>query len=233
MTQGDHGRGRGDRGRGSGGRRGRPKKRMGVPLDLGQDDPPPTQGMATLPPPVIPTPSLSESLLSMRMIPTPGSRVQSSDTSGIRGQTQTTASARTSSGPAHDHVDDFDAQPPPVEPDPMPFPPVNNLLSEGEEEDIAAEEAAAALAGRVYLRWDGANCSVRLQSTWSSFGGTVGGLQRGYELKIYESWRQRAAKRLQELFHEIWKKGAPHGWIPEDIFARLVEFWRQEDFKRL
>ncbi|MED6160310.1 hypothetical protein PIB30_050334 [Stylosanthes scabra] len=52
--------------------------------------------------------------------------------------------------------------------------------------------------------------SVRLRSTWSSFGGTVGGLQRGYELKIYESWQQRASKRLRELFHEI----------------RLVEFWR-------
>ncbi|MED6151800.1 hypothetical protein PIB30_085882, partial [Stylosanthes scabra] len=43
----------------------------------------------------------------------------------------------------------------------------------------------------------------------------------------------RASKRLRELFHEIRKKGAPHGWIPEDIFARLVEFWRQDDFKKL
>ncbi|MED6212833.1 hypothetical protein PIB30_087256 [Stylosanthes scabra] len=36
-------------------------------------------------------------------------------------------------------------------------------------------------------------------------------LHRGYEIKIYESWRQRAAKRLQELFHEIRKKGV--GWL--------------------
>ncbi|MED6210527.1 hypothetical protein PIB30_064899, partial [Stylosanthes scabra] len=55
----------------------------------------------------------------------------------------------------------------------------------------------------------------------------------GYELKIYESWGQRASKRLRELFHEIRKKGAPHGWIPEDIFGRLVGFWRHDDFKRL
>ncbi|MED6136295.1 hypothetical protein PIB30_054732 [Stylosanthes scabra] len=58
-------------------------------------------------------------------------------------------------------------------------------------------------------------------------------LQGGYEFKIYESWRQRAAKRLRELFHEIRKKRAPHGWINADIFDQLVEFWHQEDFKRL
>ncbi|MED6120758.1 hypothetical protein PIB30_024047 [Stylosanthes scabra] len=58
-------------------------------------------------------------------------------------------------------------------------------------------------------------------------------LQRSDEGKIYESWRQRAAKRLRELFHEIQKKGTPHSWIPKDIFARLVEFWRSENFKKL
>ncbi|MED6214008.1 hypothetical protein PIB30_098868 [Stylosanthes scabra] len=29
------------------------------------------------------------------------------------------------------------------------------------------------------------------------------------------------------------KKGAPHGRIPKNIFDRLVEFWRQEDWKKL
>ncbi|MED6208723.1 hypothetical protein PIB30_047888 [Stylosanthes scabra] len=37
----------------------------------------------------------------------------------------------------------------------MPWPPVNNPLPDGEEEDIAMEEEIARQAGRVYLRWDG------------------------------------------------------------------------------
>ncbi|MED6165740.1 hypothetical protein PIB30_102456 [Stylosanthes scabra] len=49
-------------------------------------------------------------------------------------------------------------------------------------------------------------------------------LQRGYEYRIYESWRMRASKRLHEIMHGIWNKGAPHGWIREDLWARLVEF---------
>ncbi|MED6220036.1 hypothetical protein PIB30_041207 [Stylosanthes scabra] len=128
----------------------------------------------------------------------------------------------------------------------MPYPPVDNPLPEGEEEDITAEEAAATQAGRVYLRWDRDNCSVRLRwyvpqfsqapehvvQFWWDHWRSFFRLQRGYELKIYESWQQRASKRLRELFHEIRKKGAPHGWIPEDIFGRLVEFWWQDDLKR-
>ncbi|MED6184239.1 hypothetical protein PIB30_045558 [Stylosanthes scabra] len=106
----------------------------------------------------------------MRIIPTPGSRIQSSDTLGVRRQTHT-ASAPSSSQPANG--DDNDDALPLPEPDPMPYPLVSNPLPEGEDKDIVAEEAAAAQAGRVYLRWDG------------------------------------------------------------DIFDRLVEFWRQEDFKRL
>ncbi|MED6166974.1 hypothetical protein PIB30_114674, partial [Stylosanthes scabra] len=58
-------------------------------------------------------------------------------------------------------------------------------------------------------------------------------LQRGYEHRIYESWQMRAAKRLREIMHGIRTKGAPHGWIREDLWARLVEFWQQEDFKKL
>ncbi|MED6220780.1 hypothetical protein PIB30_048182 [Stylosanthes scabra] len=56
---------------------------------------------------------------------------------------------------------------------------------------------------------------------------------RGYEGRIYSSWWQRAAKRLRDLFHEIRNKGAPHPWIRDDLWDQLVEFWRQEDFKKL
>ncbi|MED6116751.1 hypothetical protein PIB30_103132, partial [Stylosanthes scabra] len=35
------------------------------------------------------------------------------------------------------------------------------------------------------------------------------------------------------IMHGIRNKGAPHGWIREDLWARLVEFWQQEDFKKL
>ncbi|MED6202739.1 hypothetical protein PIB30_108624, partial [Stylosanthes scabra] len=38
------------------------------------------------------------------------------------------------------------------------WPPVNNPLPEGEEEDIAMEEELARQAGRIYLRYDGGNC---------------------------------------------------------------------------
>ncbi|MED6119364.1 hypothetical protein PIB30_011167 [Stylosanthes scabra] len=33
--------------------------------------------------------------------------------------------------------------------------------------------------------------------------------------------------------HVIRNKGAPHGWIRDDLWDKLVEFWRQEDFKKL
>ncbi|MED6212834.1 hypothetical protein PIB30_087257 [Stylosanthes scabra] len=110
MAREDHGKGRGDRGRGSGGHRGRPRKSTGILLDLGQVDPPPTQDTATPPPTVIPTPSLSEGLPAMRMIPTPGSRVQSSDTPGAWRHSD--PSAPSSSQPAYGDDDD-DALPPP------------------------------------------------------------------------------------------------------------------------
>ncbi|MED6204030.1 hypothetical protein PIB30_005433 [Stylosanthes scabra] len=35
------------------------------------------------------------------------------------------------------------------------------------------------------------------------------------------------------MMHEIRNKGAPHGWIRDDLWKRLVEFWRQEDYKKL
>ncbi|MED6206354.1 hypothetical protein PIB30_025899 [Stylosanthes scabra] len=80
----------------------------------------------------------------MRMIPTPGSRVQSSEMTGTRSQRATPTQTTTGS-----------EDPPPPEPNPMPWPPVNNPLPEGEEEDIAMEEELARQAGRIYLRYDG------------------------------------------------------------------------------
>ncbi|MED6141264.1 hypothetical protein PIB30_101597 [Stylosanthes scabra] len=87
----------------------------------------------------------------MRMIPTPGSRVQSSETAGARTQTPTPTQTTT-------HTTTEDDEPPPPEPDPMPWPPVDNPLPEGEEEDVALEEELARQAGHVYLHWDGGNC---------------------------------------------------------------------------
>ncbi|MED6196107.1 hypothetical protein PIB30_044167 [Stylosanthes scabra] len=242
MTRGDRGRGRGDRGRGTG-LRGRPKKRTGIPLDLGE---PAAGTSAPTPVPVVPTPSLAEGGHTIRMIPTPGSsRVHSSsDTTGTRSQRQ--SSAQTSA----DHDDDG---PPPGTPDPLLWPPVNSTLPEGEEEDIALEEELARQAGRIYLRWDGGNCWNKVQKgttkiSWvfynyyrefvpqfsmASDEMSFFRLQRGYEVRIYSSWQQRAAKSLRDLFHEIRNKGAPHPWIRDDLWDQLVEFWRQEDFKKL
>ncbi|MED6124749.1 hypothetical protein PIB30_061876 [Stylosanthes scabra] len=80
----------------------------------------------------------------MRMIPTPGSRVQSSETTGTRSQHTTPTQTTTGS-----------EDPPPLEPEPIPWPPVNNPLPEGEDEDIVMEEELARQAGHVYLRYDG------------------------------------------------------------------------------
>ncbi|MED6170017.1 hypothetical protein PIB30_026609 [Stylosanthes scabra] len=183
-SKGDRGRGRGDRGRRTRGRRGRPRKMTGVPLDLGEaeagtSNPPPTSTPVGLP--------------AMRMIPTPGPRVQSFEIAAIS-----------------------DA-----------FPPVDNPFPEGEEGDIALEEELARQAGRVYLSWDGGNCwnKVRkgtakitwvfesyykwfvpqfskapphaVQFWWDCWRASFR-LQRGYEYRIYESWRMRVAKRLHE-----------------------------------
>ncbi|MED6180398.1 hypothetical protein PIB30_009747 [Stylosanthes scabra] len=43
----------------------------------------------------------------------------------------------------------------------------------------------------------------------------------------------RTAKRLWEIMHEIRSLGAPHGWIRDDLWDQLQEFWRQENFKKL
>ncbi|MED6134695.1 hypothetical protein PIB30_039428 [Stylosanthes scabra] len=81
----------------------------------------------------------------MRMILTPGSRVQSSEMPWSRAQRQTLTQT-----PAQ-------------------------TLTKGREEDIAAEEAHAAETGRTYLRWDSGNCLAWHRITRSGFGGTVEG----------------------------------------------------------
>ncbi|MED6146348.1 hypothetical protein PIB30_033650 [Stylosanthes scabra] len=164
------------------------------------------------------------------MIPTPGSRVQSSETVGARSQIPTPTQTTTD-----------DDEPPSPEPDPMPFPPVDNPLPEGEEEDIALEEELARQAGRVYLRWDGVRKGTTkitwvfenyykwfvpqfsmapphaVEFWWDRWRITFSTslaffrLQRGYEYMIYESWRMRVAKRLREIMHGIRNKGARHG----------------------
>ncbi|MED6111724.1 hypothetical protein PIB30_054953 [Stylosanthes scabra] len=135
----------------------------------------------------------------------------------------------------------------------MPWPPVNNPLPEGEEEDIAMEEELAQQAGCIYLRYDGGNGwnKVRKGSTkitwvfmnyykwfvpqfsmapdhtihfWWDRWRAFFRLQRGYEYAIYQSWQMRSAKRLREIMHDIHNMGAPHGWIRDDLWKRLEEF---------
>ncbi|MED6213106.1 hypothetical protein PIB30_090041 [Stylosanthes scabra] len=197
----------------------------GVPLDLGEAEvetsTPPTTST-----PVVPTPSLSEGLPAMWMIPTLGSRVQSSETAGARTQTPTPTQTTT-------HTTTEDDKPPPPEPDPMPWPLVDNPLPDGEEEDVALEEELVRQADRVYLRWDRGNWWFVPQFSMAPDHAAFFLLQQGYDHRIYESWRMRSSKRLREIMHGIRNKGAPHGWIREDLWARLVEFWQQEDFKKL
>ncbi|MED6177779.1 hypothetical protein PIB30_101284, partial [Stylosanthes scabra] len=227
----------------------------GVPLNLGEAEAE-TSNPSTTSTPVVSTPSLAEGLPAMRMIPTPGSRVQSSETSGAR--TQTTTPTQTTT-----RTTTKDNEPPPPEPDPMPWPSVDNPLPEGEEEDVALEEELARQAGRVYLRWDSVGIryararprsagSLRItigglcpssawhRITWSGFGFFP--VTAGYEYRIYESWRMRASKRLREIIHGIRNKGGFQeveagqqeepgildGWIPSHRGSTTYEATREK-----
>ncbi|MED6160679.1 hypothetical protein PIB30_053681 [Stylosanthes scabra] len=235
MTRGDRGRGRGDRGRGTG-RRGRPKKRTGIPLDLGE---PAAGTSAPTPVPVVPTPSPAEGGPTIQMIPTPGSsRVHSSsDTTGTRSQRQ--SSAQTSG----DHDDDGPPQAPQTR---CRGHRLTLLCRRGRgrtspwRRSSPGRLVVSTSAGMVVTV--GIRCG-RAQPRSPGYSTITTGslcpsssffrLQRRYEGRIYSSWRQRAAKRLRDLFHEIRNKGAPHPWIRDDLWDQLVEFWRQEDFKKL
>ncbi|MED6193593.1 hypothetical protein PIB30_021069 [Stylosanthes scabra] len=212
----------GDRGKGTGGRRGRPRKRTGIPLDLedaeaGSSTPPVTST------PVIPTLALSEGMPAMRMILAPGSRVQSSETT--RTPLQRPTPAQTLQGARSRPVlRQSQCQGPRL---------TIHCLRERKrisswrrsELDRLVESTSVGTAfsmasdHAIHFWWD----------RWRAFFR----LQRGYEFAIYESWRMRAAKTLREMMHEIHNKGAPHGWIREDPWDRLLEFWRQKDFKKL
>ncbi|MED6184821.1 hypothetical protein PIB30_051186 [Stylosanthes scabra] len=73
------------------------------------------------------------------------------------------------------------------------------------------EEELARQAGCVYLRWDGGNWWFVPQFSMTP------------DHTVYFWW-------------DCWRirnKGAPHEWIRDDLWNRLVEFWQQEDFKKL
>ncbi|MED6149659.1 hypothetical protein PIB30_064672 [Stylosanthes scabra] len=54
---------------------------------------------------------------------------------------------------------------------------------------------------------------------------------RGDEANMRKAWESRAAKRHWGLMHNIREKGAPHDWIPDDIFARYEAFWRSPEYQ--
>ncbi|MED6222428.1 hypothetical protein PIB30_064344 [Stylosanthes scabra] len=130
----------------------------------------------------------------MRMIPTPGSRVQSSETIGSRTQIPTPTQTTTD-----------DDEPPPPEPNPMPWPPVENLCRRGRRMTylwrrssldrlvVSTSTGTAVTVGIRYARARPRSArSLRIttsglcpSSAWhritrSGFGGTVGGLFSGY-----------------------------------------------------
>ncbi|MED6147012.1 hypothetical protein PIB30_040048 [Stylosanthes scabra] len=126
------------------------RKRTGVPLDLEPVDPPSTQATATPPPHVIPTPSLSVCLLTMRMIPTPISRFSHLIHRGLGGTLRPphlVLHSRRSMIMTMMHC--------PLQARPYSLPPIDNPFPQGEEDDTEADEATAARDGCVYLRWDG------------------------------------------------------------------------------
>ncbi|MED6152694.1 hypothetical protein PIB30_094499 [Stylosanthes scabra] len=224
----------GDRGKGTQGRSGRPRKRTGFSLDLEEAEAETSTPPATSTP-VIPTPSLLEGLPTIRMIPTTGSRVQSSETPRTRSQRQTPTQTTTE-----------DDEPPPPEPDPMTWPLVDNHLPEGEEkeEDIDMEEELAwrrsSLDRLVVYSFVG---TTETRNSWHKVRKSKGTTKISWvfqnyykwfvpqfnmapdqmEFKIYKSWQMRAAKRLHEIMHEIRNKAVLHGWIWDDLFDRLVE----------
>ncbi|MED6164046.1 hypothetical protein PIB30_085896 [Stylosanthes scabra] len=54
---------------------------------------------------------------------------------------------------------------------------------------------------------------------------------RGDEANIRKAWEIRAAKRHRGMMHNIREKGAPHQWIPDDIFRRYLDYWASADYQ--
>ncbi|MED6169601.1 hypothetical protein PIB30_022670 [Stylosanthes scabra] len=209
----DGGRGRGTVTRG----RGRPRKNTGIPLNLDPEPRPATStpttttttATHTTTPPIVATSGPSAGLPHMVMIPTPGSRVQSSETGGPGPVQQSPHVPETQTS----------SQPPPT-PD-----------TEVADED--AEAAASATADtRPLLIWDGHDCHApdeAIDFWWEEWRKRFR-FRRGDEANMRKAWESRAAKRHRGLMHNIREKGAPHDWIPDDIFARYEAFWRSPEY---
>ncbi|MED6225960.1 hypothetical protein PIB30_098634, partial [Stylosanthes scabra] len=56
---------------------------------------------------------------------------------------------------------------------------------------------------------------------------------RGDEANIRQAWEIMAAKRHWGMMHNIREKGAPHHWIPDDIFRRYVDYWASADYQAM
>ncbi|MED6149751.1 hypothetical protein PIB30_065576 [Stylosanthes scabra] len=191
----DGGRGRGAATRG----RGRPRKNTGIPLNLDPEPRPATStpttttttATHTTTPPIVATSGPSAGLPHMVMIPTPGSRVQSSETGGPGPVQQSPHVPETQTSSQH-----------------LPTP----------DTDVADEDAEAAASAtadtRPLLIWDGHDCWDQKRFRF----------RRGDEANMRKAWESRAAKRHRGLMHNIREKGAPHDWIPNDIFARYEAF---------
>ncbi|MED6194633.1 hypothetical protein PIB30_030258 [Stylosanthes scabra] len=235
MTK-DGGRGRGLAGRG----RGRPKKNTGVRLNLDSGSRPltstpttTTTTTATTTPPFVATGGLSAGLPQMVMIPTPGSRVQSSDTAGAphAQQSPCTSSQPQSTTPATDTdvaEDDTEAAASATA-DPWPL-----LIWDGHDcwDDVRAGTKEITNIFMEHYKWY-APYSARHLMRLSNSGGRSGGFAQGDEANIRKAWEIRAAKCHRGMMHNICEKGAPHHWILDDIFRRYLDYWASANYQAM
>ncbi|MED6226060.1 hypothetical protein PIB30_099784 [Stylosanthes scabra] len=237
------GKGRGGgQGRGTG-YRGRPKKKTGVPLNLGGPPPPtvntPTTTTGTTSQTTRDTiRSASDGLPPTRMIPTPGHRSQS-----YSGSDRTPPPPPPSPSPQ--------SQPTQSQPQSHVLHPNTPHVRHPDTEASGDPAASGTLDTRQELSFDGSSCwfpprvgteyiseiyynhykwyvpvfSMAPEHSHFRF-------RKGEEEKMYRAWRARAAKRLRDLFYEIREEGAPTDWIPPDILVRLKEYWASEDFAK-
>ncbi|MED6125212.1 hypothetical protein PIB30_066524 [Stylosanthes scabra] len=227
--------------------RGRPRKNTGIPLNLDPEPRPATStpttttttATHTTTPPIVATSGLSAGLPHMVMIPTPVSRVQSSETggAGLVQQSPHVPETQTSSQP----------------------PPTPNIDVADEDTEAAASATADT---RPLLIWDMHDCwdEVKKGTTeitnvfkehykwyaplfshapdeaidfwWEEWHKRFR-FRRGDEANMRKAWETRAAKRHRGIMHNIREKGAPHDWIPDDIFARYEAFWRSPEYRAM
>ncbi|MED6222141.1 hypothetical protein PIB30_061615 [Stylosanthes scabra] len=248
------GKGRGGgQGRGTG-CRGRPKKKTGVPLNLGGPPPPTVNTPTTTTGTTSQTTgdtirSASDGLPPTRMIPIPGHRSQS-----YSGSDRTPPPPPPSPSPQ--------LQPTQSQPQSHVLHPNTPHVRRPDTEASGDPAASSTLDTCQELSFDGSSCwfpprvgteyiseiyynhykwyvpvfsmapeHVR-QFWWNQFRSHFR-FRKGEEEKMYRAWRARAAKRLRDLFYEIRKEGAPTDWIPPDILVRLKEYWASEDFAKV